>query len=172
MGGWRLHWLTKPVPRDPEPGASRQCDDRGMPDCQSGAVHSVICGTIIYKAVAGDIGVCHADCHEEDCRKAMCDQGCSSVRNARLFSGKKRRAQVGARFGQAIGLLQDSTVRCSWRTRAIRLKSTHHREGDRASCRMLVALGRTTAKSCGTLKVRASWGLPIAALRGLSLAPV
>jgi hypothetical protein len=25
------------------------------------------CGTIIYIAVAGDFGVCHADCHEEDC---------------------------------------------------------------------------------------------------------
>lgn len=22
MDGWRLHWLTRPVPRDPEPGAS------------------------------------------------------------------------------------------------------------------------------------------------------
>lgn len=56
-----------------------------MPDCQSGAVHSLVCGTIIYSAVAGDIGVCHADCHEGECRKAMCDQGCSSGRSARLF---------------------------------------------------------------------------------------
>jgi len=32
-----------------------------MPDCQSDAVHSLVCGTIIYSAVAGDIGVCHAD---------------------------------------------------------------------------------------------------------------
>lgn len=39
----------------------QQCDDRGEPDCQSGAVHSLVCGTIIYSAVAGDIGVCHAD---------------------------------------------------------------------------------------------------------------
>lgn len=51
-----------------------------MPDRQSGAVHSLVCGTIIYKAVAGDIGVCH----EGDCRKAMCDQGCSSGREAVL----------------------------------------------------------------------------------------
>ncbi|WP_330211223.1 hypothetical protein [Pseudomonas sp. AM4(2022)] len=42
-----------------------------MPDCQSGAVHSVVCGTITYMAVAGDIGVCHADCHEGECRKAL-----------------------------------------------------------------------------------------------------
>jgi len=40
-----------------------------MPDCQSGAVHSLVCGTIIYMAVAGDIGVCHADCHEEGAAK-------------------------------------------------------------------------------------------------------
>ena len=35
-----------------------------MPDCQSGAVHSLGCGTIICFAVAGDFSVCHADCHE------------------------------------------------------------------------------------------------------------
>ena len=46
---------------------------------------SLVCGTIIYMAVAGDIGVCHADCHEGESRKAMCDQGCSSGRSARLF---------------------------------------------------------------------------------------
>lgn len=37
------------------------------------------------KAVAGDIGVCHADCHEDNCRKAMRDQGCCSGRSARLL---------------------------------------------------------------------------------------
>jgi len=36
------------------------------------------CGTIIYIAVAGDIGVCPADCHEEDCGKATFYVGCSS----------------------------------------------------------------------------------------------
>jgi len=35
-----------------------------MPDCQSGAVHSEGCGTIIGIAVAGDFGACHADYHE------------------------------------------------------------------------------------------------------------
>ena len=57
----------------------QQCDDWGMPDCQSGAVHSLVCGTIIYSAVAGDIDVCHADCHEGSCRKAKCDEGCSRL---------------------------------------------------------------------------------------------
>jgi len=67
----------------------QQCDDRGVPDCQSGAVHSLVCGTIIYKAVAGDIGVCHADFHE-GVRKALSDQGCCGVR--RLFKLKRRAA--------------------------------------------------------------------------------
>ena len=51
-----------------------------MPDCQSGAVHSLGCGTIIGIAVAGDFGVCHADCHEGECRKALYELGCSSGR--------------------------------------------------------------------------------------------
>jgi hypothetical protein len=34
-----------------------------MPDCQSGAVHSLGCGTIIYIAVAGDLGVRYTDFH-------------------------------------------------------------------------------------------------------------
>jgi len=81
-----------------------------MPDCQSGAVHSLVCGTIIYSAVAGDIGVCHADCHEGDCRKAMCDQGCSSGRSARLFSGKETGERLAQNVGRADSLLQGLRV--------------------------------------------------------------
>jgi hypothetical protein len=58
-------------------------------------------GTIIYMAAAGDIGVCHADCHEGDCRKAMCDQGCSSGKSARLFP--KKETGTGWRKIQPIG---------------------------------------------------------------------
>ena len=79
-----------------------------MPDCQSGAVHSVGCGTIIGIAVAGDFGVCHADCHEGESRKGPCEQGCSSVICARLFRGQRDGQQVGARNGQADKLLQSS----------------------------------------------------------------
>ncbi|KPC10599.1 Unknown protein sequence [Pseudomonas amygdali pv. lachrymans] len=39
----------------------------------------MVCGTIIYTAVAGNFGVCHADCHEEDCGKAKRDKGCRMV---------------------------------------------------------------------------------------------
>lgn len=37
------------------------------------------CGTIICIAVAGDFGVCHADCHEGKCRNALYELGCSSA---------------------------------------------------------------------------------------------
>ncbi len=56
-----------------------------MPDCQSGAVHSLDCGTIIGIAAPSDFGVCHADCHEGECRKALYELGCSSGWSARLF---------------------------------------------------------------------------------------
>ena len=60
-----------------------------MPDCQSGAAHSLDCGTIICVAVAGDFGVCHAGCHERECRKALYELSGSSGRSARLFPGKE-----------------------------------------------------------------------------------
>lgn len=78
-----------------------------MPDCQSGAVHFLVCGTIIYIAVADDIGVCHTDCHVGKFRKAMCDQGCSSVRSARLFPEIETGAGWRIRNGQADRLLLD-----------------------------------------------------------------
>jgi hypothetical protein len=74
-----------------------------MPDCQSGAVHSLGWGTIICIAVAGDFGVCHADCHEEECRNALYELGCSSGRSARLFPEKETgagwRNEVAKRIG-------------------------------------------------------------------------
>lgn len=96
----------------------------GMPDCQSGAVHSLVCGTIVYSAVAGDIGVCHADCHDGDCRKALCDQGCSSVRSARLFPEERDGHRLAQKFGQADRLLQGSEVRSIWRTSAICIRAS------------------------------------------------
>ena len=79
-----------------------------MSDCQSGAVHSLGCGTIIRIAVAGDFGICHADCREGKCRKALYELGCSSGRSARLFPEERDGQQVGARNGQANKLLQSS----------------------------------------------------------------
>ncbi len=79
-----------------------------MPDCQSGAVHSLVCGTIIYSAVAGDIGVCHADCHKGNCRKAMCDEGCSSgvVGAPVSFLEKETGERLAQNVGRAGSLLQ------------------------------------------------------------------
>ncbi len=85
---------------------------------------------------------------------------------------RKRRAQVGAIVGQADRLLQGSTVRCSCRTRAIRLESIHHREGDRANCRMRIALGENHRGSGVTLKVRVTWGAVIDSACTASSTPV
>lgn len=85
---------------------------------------------------------------------------------------RKRRAQVGAGFGQADRLLQDSTVRCRWRTRAMRLESIHHRGGDRASCRMRIALGENHRGSGVTFKVRVTWGAVIDSACTASSTPV
>ena len=71
-----------------------------MPDCQSGAVHSVGCGTIICIAVAGDSGVCHADCHKVECRKALYELGCSSGRSARLFPEERDGRRLAQKIGQ------------------------------------------------------------------------
>ncbi|WP_409078015.1 DNA cytosine methyltransferase [Pseudomonas sp. USTB-Z] len=49
--GGRLHWLTRSVPRDPEPGVGSNAMT-GACVTQSGAVHSLNCGTIsLRKAV-------------------------------------------------------------------------------------------------------------------------
>jgi hypothetical protein len=47
------------------------------------------CGTIIGIAVAGDFGVCHADCHEGKCRNTLYELGCGNGRSARLFPEKE-----------------------------------------------------------------------------------
>lgn len=66
-----------------------------MPDCQSGAVHSEGCGTIICIDVARDLDVEHADCHEGTCRKALYKVGSSW--STRLFPGERdgRRLALG-----------------------------------------------------------------------------
>jgi hypothetical protein len=93
-----------------------------MPDCQSGAVHSLVCGTIICIAVAGDFGVCHADCHEGECRKALDELGCSSGRSARLFRMKE--AGEGGREDQPTDwLLHDYCAAWAILTTAFRRKA-------------------------------------------------
>ena len=101
----------------------------------------------------------------------------SAVRAAAMLEApvsfhRKRRAQVGAVVGQADRLLQGSTVRCSWRTRAMRLESIHHRGGNRASCRMRIALGENHRGSGVTFKVRATCGAVIDSACTASSTPV
>ncbi len=142
-----------------------------MPDCQSGAVHSLGCGTIIGIAVASEHSVFVTPIVTRGKAAKARVSRAAAVVGAPVSFLEKRRAQVGARFGQADTLLQGSEVLCSWRTRTISLESIHHRGGDRASCRTLIAFGRTTAGSGVTLKVGATWVLLTAALRGFFLSP-
>ena len=80
-----------------------------MPDCQSGAVHSLGCGTVIGIAVAGDFSVfVTLIVTRGERRKGSCEQGCSSVICARLFRVQRDGQQVGARNSQADKLLQSS----------------------------------------------------------------
>lgn len=62
----------------------------------------MVCGTITYIAVAADFGVCHADCHEGECRKALDELGSSSGRSTRLFRMKEA-GEGGARISQPTG---------------------------------------------------------------------
>lgn len=111
-----------------------------MPDCQSGAGHSLVCGTIICSAVAGDIGLCHANCHEGDSRKAICDKGCSSVRSARLFPEKETGAGWRIRNGQADRLLLGRKV--GWLPQwQLGLVGIHHMGSDRTIYRTRIVLG-------------------------------
>ncbi|MFK0091100.1 hypothetical protein [Pseudomonas sp. NPDC090592] len=128
-----------------------------MPDCQSGAVHSLVCGTIICMAVAGDIGVCHADCHEGDCCKALCDQGCSSVRSARLFPEERDGRRLAQYSAKRIGAGQRGTVYLAHER--YMCKSIHHMGSDRARCRMRIAFGENQRENGVTLKVRVTWVL-------------
>ena len=74
-----------------------------MPDCQSGAVHSLGCGTIIRIAVAGDFGICHAYCHEESCGKAMCDMAAAVVGAPVSFRKKETGAGWRKEMAKRIG---------------------------------------------------------------------
>ena len=82
-----------------------------MPDFQSGAVHSLGCGTIICIAVASDSGVCHGDCHERECRKAFYELGCGSGRSARLFPEERDGRRLAQEMAKRDRLLQGSYER-------------------------------------------------------------
>lgn len=76
--------MTKPSPRDPE---SVEDNDAMTGRAWLSARRSPVkvCGTIIYIVVVGGFGVCHADCHEEDCGKATYYLAGSGGMCARLF---------------------------------------------------------------------------------------
>ena len=128
-----------------------------MPDCQSGAVHSLGCGTIIGSADAGDVGVCHADCHAGSCRNASYCVGCSKGRSARLFPGKETGAGWRKHNGQWDRWLQNSCAGMCCRNGHGVKWAFITRASDRASFRTLIALGQNHRGSGVALKVLATW---------------
>ncbi len=116
----------------------------------------MVCGTIIYIAVVGDFGVCHADCHEVDCGKATFYMGCSSGMSARLFPEKETGERVGAGNGPSGWIAEGQQERDlpQWAMKRI---SIHHSVSDRASLRTRIALGTNHHVNGVTLKVLVTW---------------
>jgi len=76
-----------------------------MPDCQSGAVHSLGCGTIIYSAVAVTSAFVTPIVTRGNAAKPRAIRAAAVVEVPVSFQ-EKRRAPVGAIFGQSERLLQ------------------------------------------------------------------
>ena len=143
MGGWRLHWLTRPVPRDPEPGASSNAMTGAcltVSQVQSipwSAAPSSTRLLLVTSAFVTPI-VTRGNVAKP------CATRVAAVVEVPVSFHRKRRAQVGAGFGQADRLLQGSEVRCIWRTSAmcVRASITWVVTGRAAGCES--PLGRTT----------------------------
>jgi len=146
VGGWRLHWLTRPVPRDPEPCASSTAMTGAcltVSQVQSipwSAAPSSTTLLLVTSAFVTPI-VTRGNAAKP------CAIRAAAVVEVPVSFQEKRRAQVGAVFGQADRLLQGSEVRCIWRTSAIcvRASITWVVTGRAAGCES--PLGRTTARA-------------------------
>lgn len=144
MGGWRLHWLTRPAPRDPEPGERSSAmtgacltvsQVQSIPWSAAPSSTSLLLMTSAFVTPIVTRG---------NAAKPRAIRAAGVVEVPVSFH-RKRRAQVGAIVGQADRLLQDSEVRCSWRTSAIcvRASITWEVTGRAAGCES--PLGRTAA---------------------------
>jgi len=109
VGGWRLHWLTRTVPRDPEPCASS--------NAMTGACLTVNQVQSIPWSVAPSStrlllvtsAFVTAIVTRGNAAKPCAIRAAAVVEVPVCFQ-RKGRAQVGARFGQADRLLQGSEV--------------------------------------------------------------
>lgn len=122
MGGWRLHWLTRPVPQDPEPGESSNAMTGAcltvsqVLSIPCSAAPSSVALLLVTSAFVTPIVT-------RGIAAKPCAIRAAAVVEAPLSFLEK---ETGARFGQADRLLLDSEVRCTWHTRAISLESIHH----------------------------------------------
>ena len=118
VGGWRQRWLTKPAPEDPEPGERSnvmtgacltvsQVQPIPWSAAPSSTALLLVTSAFVTPIVTGGNAA------------KPCAIRAAAVLEVPVSFHRKRRAQVGARFGQADRLLQGSEVRSIWRTSAM-----------------------------------------------------
>ncbi len=123
VGGWRQCWLTKPAPEDPEPGERSNAMTGAcltVSQVQSipwSAAPSFTALLLVTSAFVTPI-VTRGNAAKP------CTIRAAAVVEVPVSFQRKRRAQVGAGFGQADRLLQGSEVRSIWRTSAICVRAS------------------------------------------------
>lgn len=123
MGGWRQHWLTRPVPKDPEPGASSNAMTGAcltVSQVQSISWSAAPSSTALLLVTSAFV----TPIVTRGNAAKPCAIRAAAVVEVPVSFQEKRRAQVGAVFGQADRLLQGSEVRCIWRTSAICVRAS------------------------------------------------
>lgn len=100
----------------------QHCDDRGMPDCQSGAVHSLVCG-IIYSAVLVTSACVTPIVTRRIAAKPYAIRA-AAVLQVSVFLKNKETGIGWRNIPGAYRLLQGSNVRCIWRTSEIRARAS------------------------------------------------
>lgn len=110
MGGWRLHWLTRPVPRDPEPGERSNAMTGAcltVSQVQSIPWSAAPSSTRLLLVTSAFV----TPIVTRGNATMPCAIRAAAVVEVPVSFQRKRRAQVGARFGQADRLLQGREVK-------------------------------------------------------------
>jgi hypothetical protein len=157
VGGWRQHWLTRPAPEDPEPGASSNAvtgacltvsQVRSIPWSAAPSSTALL---LVKSAFVTPIVTRGIAAKPSAIRAAAVLEAPVSFQEKETGAGWRKnrpRGQVAAGQRGTVYLVHERHM----------CKSIHHRGGDRASCRMLIALGENHRESGVTLKARVTWG--------------
>lgn len=135
VGGWRQCWLTKPAPEDPEPGErSNAMTGACLTVSQVQSIPWSVAPSSTWLLLVTSAFV--TPIVTRGIAAKPCAIRAAAVVEVPVSFQEKRRAQVGAIFGQADRLLQGSEIRCVWRTRAtcVRASITGEVTGQAAEC--------------------------------------